>query len=128
MTHKYFCVTERGDSDFDPGTSDEEEDGQAKADRYAAAAEKFAELFPEKKTELQKVVTQKLKVKDAPKGVERLEYLGFLRDRCRAKFQADLLVSEQKSKAKKRVWRDFKRSKFGPLRSPLSLSLSPLEK
>ena len=101
MTHNYFYVTEKGDSDFDPGTSDDEEDGQARVDRYAAAADKFALLFPKRKAELQKVVDQKLKVKNAPKGVERLEYLAFLRDRCRAKFDSDLLVSDQKPKAKK---------------------------
>ena len=103
MTHNYFYVTEKGDSDFDPGTSDDDEDGQVKADRYAAAAKTFAELFPERKAELQKVVDQKLKIKGAPKGVERLEYLAFLRDRCRSKFKSNLLVSDQKLKAKKRL-------------------------
>jgi hypothetical protein len=116
VNYKYCWIGDDEPDDFDYGTSDGQENGEDRLQRYENNATHFKIRWPDRAKSLQKVIEDKKKLKGVSRSKERLDYLGFIRYACTNYFDAKQLVSKQKTKQKWKVWQAFKKSQFGPLR------------
>ena len=108
-------IVDLSGSEYDYGVTDPEEED--KEERYASNAKHFAEAHPKYSAWLEDLIQSKRKLaKGQSKHDGRREYTAWVRDSCKNYFDPKRLVSAQKQKAKLRYWKEFKKSKFGPLR------------